>query len=133
MLPVGWSFRKPSGDGSPLIGRGEIWWADLADPTGSTASYRRPVVVVQGDRINDSRIATVICVPLTGNLAWAVAPTCFKIAAAGTGLDRDSVAQTTLIVAIDKDRLVERMGKISDKQLQAMFARLDIALGRAAG
>jgi mRNA interferase MazF len=51
-----------------VIAQGEIWWADLPEPVGSGPGFRRPVVVVQGDAFNRSRIATVVCVPLTSNL-----------------------------------------------------------------
>ncbi|MFN5795985.1 MAG: type II toxin-antitoxin system PemK/MazF family toxin, partial [Planctomyces sp.] len=54
--------------------QGEIWWADLDAPVGSTAGFRRPVLIVQCDSFNRSRIATVVCVPLTSNLKWAEAP-----------------------------------------------------------
>ena len=57
-----------------VISQGEIWRADLPAPTGSGPGFRRPVVVVQGDALNQSRISTVVCVPLTSNLKWALAP-----------------------------------------------------------
>jgi mRNA-degrading endonuclease toxin of MazEF toxin-antitoxin module len=52
------------------VALGEIWWADLPGPAGSAAGFRRPVVVVQGNPLNRSRLATVVCVPLTSNLMW---------------------------------------------------------------
>ena len=48
-----------------LISQGDIWWADLGEPIGSSPGYRRPVLVVQCDALNQSRIGTVLCVPLT--------------------------------------------------------------------
>jgi len=56
------------------VSQGEVWWADLPDPAGSGPGFRRPVIIVQGDHLNRSAIATVVCVPLTSNLAWARAP-----------------------------------------------------------
>ncbi|TMA67163.1 MAG: type II toxin-antitoxin system PemK/MazF family toxin, partial [Deltaproteobacteria bacterium] len=53
------------------IAQGDVWWADLPRPTGSGPGFRRPVVVVQGDALNRSRIATVVCIPLTINVKWA--------------------------------------------------------------
>jgi mRNA interferase MazF len=50
------------------IAQGDVWWADLAQPSGSGPGFRRPVIVVQSDALNRSRIATVVCVPLTSNL-----------------------------------------------------------------
>ena len=113
--------------------QGDVWWADLAEPPGSTAGYRRPVVVVQGDAINRSRINTVICIPLTSNLKWADAPGNLRLSAAATGLDRDSVAQVTLIVAIDRDALTERVGKIDARQMRRLLSGLDLVLGREIG
>jgi mRNA-degrading endonuclease toxin of MazEF toxin-antitoxin module len=56
------------------LSQGEVWWANLPEPTGSGPGFRRPVVIVQGNALNRSRIATVVCVPLTSNLTWARAP-----------------------------------------------------------
>ncbi|HSN15575.1 MAG TPA: type II toxin-antitoxin system PemK/MazF family toxin, partial [Anaeromyxobacteraceae bacterium] len=75
-----------------MIAQGEVWWADLTDPVGSEPGYRRPVLVVQGDAFNRSRIATVVCVPLTSNLRGSEAPGNVPLAARSTGLERDSVA-----------------------------------------
>ena len=113
-----------------VIAQGDVWWADLDDPPGSVAGYLRPIIVVQGDSINRSRIATAICVPLTSNVKWAEAPGCLLLPANATGLDRDSVAQTTLILAVDKECLRERVGRISQKQLERLLGGLDIVLGR---
>jgi mRNA interferase MazF len=112
--------------------QGDVWWADLAEPPGSTAGYRRPVIVVQGDAINRSRIETAICIPLTSNLKWADAPGNVPIPATISGLDRDSVAQVTLVLAVDKHCLTERIGRISPRLLARIFAGLDLVLGRGA-
>jgi len=57
-----------------VIAQGEVWWAELAEPSGSEPGFRRPVVIVQGDAFNRSRIATIVCAALTSNLRWADAP-----------------------------------------------------------
>jgi mRNA interferase MazF len=113
-----------------MISQGEVWWADIAEPRGSVAGFRRPVVVVQGDRVNQSKLSTIICVPMTGKMEWSTAPTSLSLPASSTGLDRDSVALTTKILAVDKSDFMECVGRISERQLQALFAKLDIALGR---
>ncbi len=115
---------------SGVILQGDIWWADLSDPPGSTTGYRRPVVVVQGDAINQSRIETVICIPLTSNLKWAAAPGNVTITAVSSGLNRDSIAQVTLVLAVDKACLTERVGRIAPKLLARVLAGLDLVLGR---
>lgn len=78
-----------------VIGQGEVWWADLPDPVGSGSGFRRPVLIVQGDALNRSRIATVVCVPLTSNLRWADAPGNVLLSARSTGLPKDSVANVS--------------------------------------
>lgn len=112
------------------IEQGEVWWADLSDPPGSTAGYRRPVVVVQSDPLNRSRIPTVVCVPLTSNLVWAQAPGNNLLRASATGLNRDSVAQAALILAIDRECLTEKVGRISARSLKQVLAGIDLVLGR---
>ncbi len=114
----------------PVIAQGEVWWADLGEPVGSAPGYRRPVLVVQGDALNRSRIATVVCVPLTSNLKWADAPGNVSLTASQAGLDRDSVANVSLIIAIDKAQLVERVGKVTARKLERVLAGVDVVLGR---
>ena len=96
-----------------VISQGEIWWADLPLPKGSGPGFRRPVVVVQSDSLNRSSIATVICVPLTSNLKWALAPGNVHLSARLTGLPKNSVANVSQIVTVDKDLLTERVGRLS--------------------
>jgi mRNA interferase MazF len=78
-----------------VIARGDVWWADLPVPVGSGPGLRRPVVVVQGDAINNSRIATVVCVPLTSNVKWAKAPGNVLLSQSATGLPKESVANVS--------------------------------------
>ena len=113
-----------------VTSQGETWWADLSEPVGSEPGFRRPVLIVQGDALNQSRIATVICVPLTSNLKWAGAPGNVVLKAKTTGLPKDSVANVSQIVSIDRDMLTERVGKVRAQQLELVFAGLDLVLGR---
>lgn len=113
-----------------VISRGEIWWADLGEPTGSGPGYRRPIVVVQCDALNQSRLSTVVCVPLTSNLKWADAPGNALLTARATGLSRDSVANVSLIVAVDRRQLTECVGKLPPGQLELVLTGIDIVLGR---
>jgi mRNA interferase MazF len=112
------------------IGQSEVWWADLPEPAGSGPGFRRPVVVVQGDALNQSRIATVVCVPLTGNLSWASAPGNTVLPAKLTGLAKDSVANATQIIAIDRGLLVKRTGKLPPRHFAQVLAGIDVVLGR---
>jgi mRNA interferase MazF len=87
-------------------------------------------LIVQGDALNQSRIATVICVPLTNNLKWADAPGNVVLKAKTTGLPKDLVADVSQIVSIDRDMLTGRVGKVRAQQLELVFAGLDLVLGR---
>jgi mRNA interferase MazF len=113
-----------------VIEQAEVWWADLEEPTGSEAGYRRPVVVVQGNALNRSRIGTAVCVPLTSNLKWADAPGNVLLPSHETGLAQDSVANVSLIVTLDKQQLTERVRKIPRRRFGLILAGIDAILGR---
>ncbi len=113
-----------------VISQGDVCWAELPEPTGSSPGFRRPVVVVQGDALNRSRLATAVCVPLTSNLRWADAPGNVLLSAAMTGLPKDSVANATQIVALDRSLLEERTGRVSSAKLDLLLAGIDTVLGR---
>lgn len=112
------------------IAQGDVWWADLSEPSGSGPGFRRPVVVVQGDALNRSRIATVVCVPLTSNLKWAAAPGNVRLSARATGLPKESVANVSQLVALDKTDLTERTGKLARAKLELVLSGIDVVLGR---
>lgn len=82
--------------------------------------FRRPVVVVQGDALNRSRIATVVCVPLTSNLAWAEAPGNVLLSAGITRLPKDSVANASQVITIDKAALTDRVAKLSRSKTELL-------------
>lgn len=113
-----------------VISQGEVWWADLGDPIGSAPGFRRPVLVVQGDAFNRSRIATVVCVVMTSNLKLADAPGNLILRQSETRLDRDSVANVSQIVTLDKSQLTEAVGKLSQRKLDAVLGGIDVVLGR---
>lgn len=113
-----------------VISQGEVWWADLPVPAGSGPGYRRPVVVVQGDAFNRSTLGTVVCVPMTSNLRWAEAPGNVRLTARSSGLPRDSVANVSQVVALDRTVLTERIGKLSRPKVDLILAGLDVVLGR---
>jgi mRNA interferase MazF len=113
-----------------VISQGEVWWADLPEPAGSEPGFRRPVVVVQGDAFNRSRIDTVVCVPLTSNLRLAEAPGNVLLAARVTALPKDSVANVSQLVTLDKSSLTDRIGKLSKTKLELVLFGIDIVLGR---
>ena len=113
------------------MAEGEVWWADLPGPTGSEPGFRRPVVVVQSDALNRSTIRTVVCVAVTGNTAWAVAPGNVLLSADLTGLPRDSVANVSQVITLDRSALTERLASLPRATLELILAGIDIVLGRA--
>lgn len=113
-----------------VISQGEVWWADLPEPSGSEPGFRRPVLVVQGDAFNRSRIATVVCVPLTSNLRWTEAPGNVLLSSKVTGLPKDSVANVSQLVTLDKSSLTEQVGKLSKAKLELVLFGIDVVLGR---
>ena len=112
------------------IAQGEIWWADLPLPGGAGPGFRRPLVVVQGNPLNRSRLPTVVCVPLTSNLAWEAAPGNTLVSAKASGLPKDSVANASQLFAIDRSFLSTRVGKLAPKRLEQILASVDVVLGR---
>jgi mRNA interferase MazF len=113
-----------------VIAQGEVWWADLPAPQGSAPGFRRPVIVVQGDAFNRSALRTTVCVPLTSNSRWAEAPGNVLLTARSTGLPRDSVANVSQVVTLDRAVLAERVGKLSRPKLDLVLVGIDVVLGR---
>lgn len=88
------------------------------------------MLIVQGDGLNFSRIATVVCVTLTSNLRWAEAPGNVLLRSKSTGLPKDSVANVSQIVTVDRSLLTERAGKVSRALLEEVLAGVDVVFGR---
>jgi mRNA interferase MazF len=112
------------------VSQGEVWWADLGEPRGSKPGFRRPVLVVQGDALNRSRIATAVCVALTSNVKWASAPGNVLLSESATGLPKESVANVSQIVTLDKSDLTVRVGKLPKAKLELVLSGVDVVLGR---
>ncbi len=112
------------------ISQGDVCWAALPDPTGSGPGYRRPVVVVQGDLLNRSRVDTVVCVPLTSELKWKDGPGNVLLKTSTTGLPKDSVANVSLVVAVDRELLDKPVGRLPRPKIEDVLDGLDVVLGR---
>ena len=112
------------------ISQGEVWWADHGEPRGSKPGFRRPVVVIQGDSLNRSRISTAVCVALTSNVKWASAPGNVLLSDTATGLPKESVANVSQIVTLDKSEMTERVGKLPKAKLELVLSGVDVVLGR---
>lgn len=111
------------------IKRGEIWWASLPEPRGSIPGYRRPVLIVQINAFNQSRIQTVVVVPLTTNLRLGQAPGNVEIQPAQAGLPKASVANVSQVTVLDKQFLTEYAGELPPRVLQRVENGLRLVLG----
>ena len=111
-----------------VVQRREVWWADLDGPRGSEPGFRRPVLVVQSDAFNRSRLNTVICVVLTSNTRLIDAPGNVLLPENKTGLPKDSVANVTQVVTLDEDYFSERTGRIPPKLMAHVDAGLKLVM-----
>ena len=109
--------------------RGEIWWASLPMPTGSSPGYRRPVVVVQSNPFNESRIQTVIVAGITSHLSLAEAPGNFAIGPRATGLPKKSVVNVSQLLTISKTMLAKRIGRLESDAMQRLDQGIRLVLG----
>jgi mRNA interferase MazF len=112
-----------------VIERGEVWWADLGEPDGSEPGYRRPVVIVQSEAFNRSRLRTVIAVVLMTNVRLVEAPGNVLVPAKASGLPKDSVANVSQVITVDRDFLLERAGRIRGQLLKDIDSGLRLVLG----
>jgi mRNA interferase MazF len=110
------------------VRRGEVWWATLRPPLGSGPGHRRPVVIVQSDPFNRSRIGTVIVAALTSNLRLQSAPGNVLLPRGTAGLDRDSVINASQIITVDRTFLTDRLGRISIAKQRELDAGLRLVL-----
>ena len=108
--------------------RGEVWWADLPVPLGSEPGFRRPVLIVQADDFNRSRIRTVLAAAITTNPAIAAAPGNLPLPRRSAGLDRASVVNVSQVLTIDKRFLIERAGRLSGARIRQVEEGLRLVL-----
>ncbi|MDP3938129.1 MAG: type II toxin-antitoxin system PemK/MazF family toxin [Deltaproteobacteria bacterium] len=108
--------------------RGEVWWADLGEPQGSEPGFRRPLLIVQSDAFNRSRIDTTMAVALTSNLRLLDAPGNALVPKRESGLPKDSVANVSQILTLDRRDLTDRAGGVSADTLAAVNTGLRLVL-----
>jgi mRNA interferase MazF len=109
--------------------RGEIWWADLPAPAGSGPGYRRPILVLQSDPFNQSRIQTVIVAVITKNLSLAEAPGNVLLSTRTSHLPVDSVVNLSQLVTIDRILLTKYVSTLTSRKLKQVEAGLRLVLG----
>ncbi len=112
-----------------VIRRGEVWWADLGAPRGSAPGYRRPVLVVQSDPFNRSRIATVVVAAITANAALSAAPGNVALSREESGLPKGSVVNVSQVLTICKDLLSDRVGNLPARALHRVEEGLRVVMG----
>lgn len=111
-----------------MIRRGEVWWANLPTPRGSGPGYRRPVLVIQADAFNRSRISTVVAVVLTSNTRLAQAPGNVVLGRGDSGLPKRSVANVSQVITLDKTLLSRRVRAVSSRAMRQVEAGLRLVL-----
>lgn len=109
--------------------RGEVWWASLPAPTGSGPGFRRPVVVVQSNPFNQSRIATVIVAIITSNLTLADAPGNVRVGKSESGLAKPSVVNVSQVITLDRELLTQRVRGLPADAMRQIDEGLRLALG----
>ena len=112
-----------------VVERGQIWWADLGPPDASEPGFHRPILIVQDDAFNRSRLRTVIGVVLTTNMRLLDAPGNVLLPAKATGLPRDSVANVSQLMTVDRDFLIELAGRIRGQVVRDVEHGLRWVLG----
>lgn len=112
-----------------MIQRGSVWWADLGEPRGSKAAKRRPVLVIQADPFNASRLSTTVAAVITSNTALAAMPGNVFVPAISSGLPRDSVVNVTALVTLDKADLDTKTGDLPAALLDEVERGLRRVLG----
>ena len=112
-----------------MIPRGSICWTDLGPVRGSKPAKARPVLVVQDDAFNASRLSTVLVAVLTSNTGQAAVPGNVFIPKASSGLNKDSVVNVTALVTLDKVDLDPPIGRLPEALLSAVDEGLRLALG----
>ncbi len=109
--------------------RGEIWWVDLGIPCGSEPGFKRPVLIIQDDSFNQSNISTVVSIAITSNLNLSEAPGNVLIGKKESSLSKDSVVNVSQIVTLDKERFIERVGKLKSSKINEVEVGLKLVTG----
>ncbi len=111
-----------------MISRGEIWWASLPSPIASEPGYRRPLLVVQSNDFNQSRISTVIAAVITSNLRLADAPGNVLLSKKESGLPKKSVVNVSQLITVDKSFFTDKIGSIGILKLKEVEAGVRLVL-----
>ena len=108
--------------------RGELWWADLPNPVGSGPGYKRPVLIVQSNPFNASRISTVIVATVTSNLALAEAPGNVRVGKADSGLPQPSVINVSQLITLDRSVLTKKVKALPGTVMEKVDVGIKLVL-----
>jgi mRNA interferase MazF len=111
------------------VKRGEVWWASLPEPVGSAPGFRRPVLVIQSNPFNDSRISTVVIAAITSNMSLSEAPGNVPLAKAESGLPKPSVVNVSQVLTVDKALLTDRVRALPQELMVRVNGGLRLVLG----
>lgn len=111
-----------------VIKRGEIWWAALPEPAGSGPGYKRPVLIIQSDDFNESKINTIIAAVITSNTRLAAAPGNVSLNPKQSKLPKKSVVNVSQIITMDKSFLSEKVHTLSNEIIAQVNEGLKIVL-----
>jgi mRNA interferase MazF len=111
------------------VKRGEVWWASLPAPTDSGPGFCRPVLIVQSNPFNQSRIATIIVAVITSNLALSDAPGNVRLAKKASGLSKASVVNVSQIITMDRELLTSQVSMLTAPIMQRIDEGLKLVLG----
>ena len=109
--------------------RGEVWWASLPDPAGSGPGYRRPVLLVQANAFNESRINTVVVAVITSNLRLAEAPGNVRLPRRSSGLGKASVVNVSQVITLDRRFLTDRLRALPKATVERVDQGVRLVLG----
>jgi mRNA interferase MazF len=110
------------------VQRGEVWWAELPEPAGSEPGFGRPVVIIQADPLNRSRVGTVVVAAITSNLRLSAFPGNVYVSPRDTGLDRPSVVNASQLATLDRSRLIRHVGNVASAKMREIDHGLRLVL-----
>jgi mRNA interferase MazF len=111
-----------------VINQGDVYWVDLADPTGSAPGYKHPHVVIQNNLFNHSKIQTVVVAALTSNLKRADAPGNIRLEKGEANLPKPSVVNVSQVFTVDKSQLDEYIGSLSPGRVREIVGGLKLVI-----
>ncbi len=111
-----------------MIRQGEVYWADLGEPSGSGPGYLRPHVVIQNNVFNTSRISTVVVCAVTSNLARGQAPGNVTLRKGEANLPKPSVVNISQLYTVDKSALYDKIGILSERRMLEIIRGIQLLI-----